>query len=144
MPFAAYRSMCRYNIKRIIRKSVRARVPQNYLSGLFMGKIPSMHSFHPRAAVRCMVTLGFSRFWAVRFPKKNTSVSCDHSFMSQAKTNIKFLETPQDSHIVDPNKEESDQTAQMRLLICVFVVRSTCVRNIYTCGMTHLRSLDTP
>ena len=70
MPFAAYRSLCGDNIKRIIRKSVRARAPHNYLTGLFMGKTPGMHNFHPRAAVRCMVTLGFSHFWAVRFPKK--------------------------------------------------------------------------
>ena len=61
--------------------------------------------------------------------------------MSQAIANTKFLEIPQDSHIADPNKEDSDQTAQMRFLICVFVVRSTCVRNIYTRGMTHLNYL---
>ena len=61
--------------------------------------------------------------------------------MTQAIAKTKFLEIPQDSHIEDPNKEDSDQTVQMRFLICESIVRSTCVRNIYTRGMTHLNYL---
>ena len=58
--------------------------------------------------------------------------------MTQAIAKTEFLEIPQDSHIEDPNKEDSDLRAQMRFLICVSVVRSSCVRNIDTSGMTLL------
>ena len=131
MPFAAYRSLCGDNIKRIIRKSVRARAPHNYL---FMGKTRGKHNFLPWAAVRCKVTLEFSRFWPVLFPKterkSHVTIAYDTGYIAKTK----FLEIPQDSHIEDPNKEDSDQTVQMRFLICVSVVRSTCVRSIYTRG----------
>ena len=58
--------------------------------------------------------------------------------MTQAIAKIKFLEIPQDSHTEDPNNEDSGQTVQMPFLICVSVVRSTCIRNIHTRGMTNL------
>ena len=35
--------------------------------------------------------------------------------LSQAKENTRFLEIPQDSHIVGLNKEDSYQTVHMRL-----------------------------
>ena len=61
--------------------------------------------------------------------------------MTQAIAKTKFLEIPQDLHIEDPNKEDSGQTVQMRILVCVSVVRSTCVRNINTRDMTNLNYL---
>lgn len=91
-----------------------------------MGKTPGKQNFLPRAAVRCMVTI-----LARSVAENRTQVSFG-LVLSQAIANTQFLEIPQDSHIVDHNKEDSDQTAHMRSLICVFVIRSTCVRNIYS------------
>ena len=51
--------------------------------------------------------------------------------LSHATTNTQFLKIPHDSHIVDVRKD-CNQTAHMRFFICVFVVRNTYVRNIYS------------
>ena len=61
--------------------------------------------------------------------------------MTQTIAKTKVLEIPWDSHIEAPNKEDSDQTVRMRFLICVSGVRSTCIKNIYTHGMTNLNYL---
>ena len=60
--------------------------------------------------------------------------------MTQSKVKTKFSEIPQDSHIEDPNKQDSDQTAQMRFLICVCGSQHTRQESI-TRGMTYLNYL---
>ena len=57
--------------------------------------------------------------------------------MVLSQANTQFLEILQGSHIVNPNKGDSYQTAHMPFLICVFVVRITCVRT-YTHGRVKL------
>ena len=45
--------------------------------------------------------------------------------MPQAIANTKFFEIPQDSHIADPSKEDSDQTDA---LFDLYVCCSQCMR----------------
>ena len=52
--------------------------------------------------------------------------------MTQGISKTKFLEIPQDSHIKDPNKEDSDQTADALFDLCVCCSQHMRQEHIYS------------